>query len=372
MPVIAPDEAGGPEAHPPLRICVVAPSLDILGGQAVHADRLIARLRAVPGVTVELLPVNPRLPGPLRILQRVKLVRTVVTSIAYVATLLARLPRYDVVHAFSASYFSYLLAPLPALLVARLYGKPVILNYHSGEAEDHLRRWPLSRRTMRLATRIIVPSRWLVEVFARFGLRAEAVFNHVDAEGIPWRARSAPRPLFLSNRNMEPHYNVGLVIRAFASVQRRHPDALLLVAGDGPQRRALEALARELGLAGVEFLGQVSPESMGALYDRCDVYLNGSDVDNMPLSILEAFAAGLPVVTTDAGGIPHLVADGETGLLVPRGDQERLAAAALRVLDEDGLASRLADRARQELLDRYTWPAVGPAWLRHYRELAGA
>jgi hypothetical protein len=115
-----------------LRVCVVAPSLDILGGQAVVAQRLIEHLRRDPSLDLSFIPHNPRLPGPLRVLQRIKYVRTILTSLAYGA-LLSRLHRYDVVHVFSASYWSFILAPTPAVLIARLYGKRVVLNYRAAK-----------------------------------------------------------------------------------------------------------------------------------------------------------------------------------------------------------------------------------------------
>src|SRR6476619_8483263 len=93
----------------PIRVCIVAPSLSILGGQAVAAQRLLERLRAVPGLEVDFLPHDPRTNALLRQLQRVKYVRTVATSVAYVESLLRRLPQYDSVNVFSASYWSFLL-----------------------------------------------------------------------------------------------------------------------------------------------------------------------------------------------------------------------------------------------------------------------
>jgi glycosyltransferase involved in cell wall biosynthesis len=353
-----------------VRVCVVAPSLDILGGQAVQAQRLLTRLREIASLDVSFLPVNPRLPGPLRLLQRVKYVRTVSTSVAYGLSLLRALRGVDVVHAFSASYFSFLLAPLPAMLVGKLYGRKVVLNYRSGEADDHLRRSRVAVPAMRLVDEIVVPSGYLVDVFARFGLRARSIHNFVEIERIPHRDRPAPRPVFLSNRNLEPMYNVGCVLRAFAVIQRRVPEARLLVAGFGSQRAELEALAGTLGLRGVRFVGRVRPEEMPALYDEADVYLNAPDIDNMPNSIIEAYAAGLPVVTTDAGGIPYIVEHERTGLMVARDDHEAMAAAALRILEEPGLGYRLATTARAECLASYVWPAVRGEWERLYLALA--
>jgi glycosyltransferase involved in cell wall biosynthesis len=355
-----------------VRVCLVGPSLDILGGQAVVARRLLERLATSPRLEVSFLPVNPRLRGPFRALQRIRYVRTVVTSVAYAWSLVRRLPAVDVVHCFSAAYWSFVLAPFPAMLVGRALGKKVVLNYRSGEAEDHLRRWrAFVLPVMRLAHRIVVPSGYLVEVFRRFGLRAEPIANFVELASLPYRERTPLRPVFLSNRNFAPHYDVGCVLRAFARIQRVHADARLLVAGDGEQRDALHALATSLGLRNVEFLGAVPQHEMLALYDRADVYLNAPTIDNMPNSVLEAFASGLPVVTSDAGGIPFIARDGETVLMVPAEDDERLAEGALRLLAKPALATRLARAARAECESRYTWEAVRREWERCYLSLCG-
>jgi L-malate glycosyltransferase len=346
--------------------------MDILGGQAVQLARLHEQLLRTPGLEVGFLPMNPRLPGPLRILQHVKYLRTIATSIGYWILLLTRVRRFDVVHAFSPSYWAFLLGPVPAMLVARAFGRGTLLNYHSGEAEDHLRSWKTAVPLAKLAHRIVVPSAYLREVFARFGLDAEAIHNFVDVDAIPYRERVELRPVFLSNRNFEPHYNVACCIRAFARVQQKVPSASLIVAGYGSQREMLEQLATSLQLKNVRFTGRVTPEEMGRLLDEADILLNSPEVDNMPLSLIEAHAAGVPVVSTSTGGIPYIVKDGETGLLVPPGDDEGLARASLRLLEEPGLALRLARAARSACLQQFTWPAVRDAWVRVYRELAAS
>lgn len=343
--------------------------MDILGGQAVQVTRLLRRLRELDGIEVEFLAVNPRLPGPLRVLQRIKYVRTVATSIAYGISLLTNLRKYDVVHAFSASYTSYLLAPLPAMLVARVYGKRIVLNYRSGEASDHLARSAFAVRSMRLADEIVVPSGYLVGVFAQFGLHARSILNFVDLDNLDYRERTVTRPVFLSNRNLEPLYNVGCTLRAFAIIQQQEPEARLTVVGDGSERASLEALARELGLRNVEFAGKVPPTRMRDYYDAADVYLNSPNIDNMPNSVIEAFASGLPVVTTNAGGIPFIVTDGATGFMSQCGDHEALARNAIALVRTHGLAHAVAARARHESLTRYVWEAVAVEWEALYRGL---
>src|SRR5687768_3847910 len=107
----------------PIKLCLLAPSLDILGGQSRQAIRLTNGLRQQPELSVTFIPHNPRLPGPFRALQRIKYARTVVTTLAYWFMLVTRLWRYDVIHVFSASYYSYLLCVAPAILIGKAYGK---------------------------------------------------------------------------------------------------------------------------------------------------------------------------------------------------------------------------------------------------------
>jgi glycosyltransferase involved in cell wall biosynthesis len=352
-----------------LRILIVAPSFDILGGQAVQAFRLLERLRNEPSLKVGFLPINPRLPGRLRKLQSIKYVRTFVTSIAYCLSLLAQIRQYDVIHIFSASYSSFLLAPTPAILVAKLFRKRIVLNYHSGEAEDHLRRWRRSAiPTIHQVDQVAVPSEYLVKVMAAFNLQACAISNLIETDEFRFRQRKPLRPIFLSNRNFESHYGVDSVLRAFAIIQQRVPEAKLIVAGDGPERKALETLASELGLQNAKFAGRIAHQKVVDLYNSADIFLNGSEIDNQPLSLLEAFACGLPVVTTNAGGIRDMVINNKTGLLVDCGDYVGLAAAAIRLLEDDDLAQRIIVLAREECR-KYSWGAVREAWLKLYRDL---
>ena len=352
-----------------IRILMVAPSFDILGGQSVQAARLLDRLSEESSLEVGFLPINPRLPGVLRYLQRIKYVRTVVTSIAYIATLLLRVYRYDIIHVFSASYFSFVIAPTPAILIGKLYGRKVLLNYHSGEADDHLRRWRRSAiPTIRLVDVVIVPSEYLVRVFASFGLEAHAIYNLIDTRQFRFRERVPLKPAFLSNRNFESHYGVDKVLRAFSTIQQSVPEASLTIAGDGSQRSALHALAKELDLRNATFIGQVKPEAIADIYDAADVYLNGSEIDNQPLSILEAFSCGLPIVTTAAGGIPDIVSDGVTGILVPLGDYEQMAKRAIGLLNDDESTRTMIEHARQECA-KYSWEAVRDSWLNVYHSL---
>jgi L-malate glycosyltransferase len=351
------------------RVLIVGPSLRFLGGQAVQAQRLLQGLRVTDAVHAEYLVVDPILPMPFGLLQRIPIVRTLATSFVYVIQLLMRLRSCDTVHVFSAAYFSFLIAPTPAIILGRLFGKRVLLNYHSGEADDHLTRWGWHAiPILRLATSVVVPTDFLVAVFGKHGIRATAIPNHLDVTQMVLRDRREIAPVFFSNRNFEAHYNIGAILQAFSIVQRTFAASSLTIAGNGSLRTALEAEAAELGVRNVTFTGAVRPEDMPNFYDQADVYVNASLIDNMPLSLLEAYASGLPVVTSDAGGIPWIARDGETARVVPAGDTSALANGMLDVIHNPGPARLRAETARAFVVNRFSWESVRALWLRAYDE----
>lgn len=345
----------------PLRIALVAagPEGAAVGGQAIQARLLVQHLREA-GHHVVFLPIDPPFPRGLRWLRRVRFARTLLNQALYLPSL-RTLREVDVVHVFSASYGSFFLAPAPAIAAARLMRRRVVLNYHSGEAEDHLQRDAMWLRPwLRRADALVVPSVFLRRVFERHGYRAMVIPNAVDLTAFDFPERRPGGARLLATRNLERIYGLDTVVRAAARLRERYPDATLTLAGSGSQEAALRRLASRLGLP-VTFTGRVDPERMPEVYRQADVLLNASVVDNQPLSILEAFASGLPVVTTSTGDIASLVTDGETGLLVPSGDPERMARAVSRLLDDPLLAERLGRQARARAA-AHAWPAVRPLW----------
>jgi glycosyltransferase involved in cell wall biosynthesis len=355
----------------PLRVAFVAPSLGILGGQAVQADRLLHAWRGDPDVDAFLVPVNPSPPRALRFATRVKYLRTVVNELTYGPLLLRELARADVVHVFSASYSSFLLAPLPAILLARAMGLPVILNYRSGQAPDHLRRSVIARAAIASVELNVVPSSFLADVFGGFGIDAAVIPNIVDLNRFRFRERRPLTPRLVSTRNFEKLYNVETTIRAFRIVQDRYPDATLTLVGGGPDEAALRSLTNQLRANNVTFAGRARPDAIAGAYAANDIYIQSPDIDNMPTSVLEAFASGLPVVSTRAGGIPAILTDGRHGLLAPVGDHRALARQVLRLLGDPAFALDLA-RAAFATCQACTWSAVREHWLDAYHRAIAA
>lgn len=354
--------------HSRIRVALVAPSLRYVGGQSVQADLLMKHWKSDADVNATFLAVDPRFPRGLRWAERIPMVRTVVRQPLYAWKLWRDLKDVDVVHIFSASYSSFLIAPLPAWLIAKARGKKALINYHSGEAGDHLRRSRIARAALKRADRLVVPSGFLKDVFGEFGLETSAVPNIVDLGQFHFRPRVPLRPHLICTRGFHPYYGVDVLVRAFAEVQKAYPEAQLDLVGEGPTERNIRILVRELNLQNVNFLGVISRGEIGRIYDRADIFVNASNLDNMPVSALEAFAAGTPVITTEPDGMKYLVVHQRTGLLSPPGDPIALARNILRILQEPELAQRLAQNAFEESR-RYRWTEVRDEWLKIYSDL---
>ena len=357
-----------PEAPTRMKVAIVAPSLRYVGGQAVQADLLMRLWQNDPEVEVCFIGVDPALPGALAWAEKIPGLRTVLREPIYFWRLWRGLKDVDVAHIFSASYWSFLLAPAPAWFFAKLRGTRTIINYRSGEARDHLQRFRSGKFVMSRVDCIAVPSGYLVDVFREFGLPAVVVPNLVDLSQFRYRERRPLGPHLVCTRGFSEYYSVDVVVKAFAEVKKEYPEARLDLVGSGPLEAEIRKLASDLKLSGVNFMGVASRQQIGDCYDNADIFINASWLDNMPVSVIEAFGAGTPVVTTSPESMPYLVENERTGLLSAVGDEKTLAANVIRLLRDPELAARLAQNAYEESR-KCTWDAVRGQWLNVYREV---
>jgi glycosyltransferase involved in cell wall biosynthesis len=350
----------------PHRICLVGPLPPPAGGMANQTAQLAELLRG-DGFDIEVVqtnsPYRPAWVGGIRV------VRALFRLLPYMARLWSRIGAADLVHLMANSGWSWFLFAMPAALVARLRGVPLIVNYRGGEAASFLETsaWAV-RPVVRRAAALVVPSGFLQGVFGRFGMASMIVPNIVDLSRFRPAAGGVEAGFhLLVARNLEPIYDNATAIRALAIVRRAVPTTCMTIAGEGPQLRALQRLAEELGVAAaIRFCGRVDNARMPALYAGASASINPSLADNMPISVLESLASGVPVVSTDVGGVKHLVEHEHTALLVPPGDAGAMAQAVLRLLRDRDLAVRLRANGL-EAVRRFDWDSVGPQLLTVYR-----
>lgn len=354
----------------PIRVLISAP-VHMLGGQTQAAREICEGFAAEPGVRCILVAIDPQLDGPLRFLTRWPGVRSLVRPALYSVELLRRIRNADLVHAFCAAHTAFFFGAIPAVVASRLFGKPLVLNYHDGRAEAHFRWWgPVIRWALRQADAVVVPSGYLRDVFAAHGFEAEVVTNVVRTDQFEFRAEERVSPRMISNRLLEPLYQVENTIRAFQIVRDRFPEAVLDIYGSGSSEQRLRSLAKSLGAQGVHFRGAVSSSQMAEALGAGGVLVNSSLIDNMPHVIIEAFAAGRPIVTTPAGGIVYMVENERTALVVPPGDPTAMARAVVRLVESPPLARALTEAGLKEC-GRYRWEVARDGWNGVYRRLTG-
>jgi L-malate glycosyltransferase len=274
-----------------------------------------------------------------------------------------KIPRYKVtlIDVYGSRAFVYESA---AILYARLLRKRVVVMMHSGYMPEFVERWPrFSRMIMSLPDLVLVPHMFLYERLRALGMRVDSVIpNFINLERYIFRQRSHLVPKFLYLRGMHPITNAPMVLETFALIQRVYPDASLTMAGRwGTDADRCRELVSTLNLKNVRFVGIVPKEDIPRLADEHDIYLQTNRVDNMPVSVIEMWACGLPTVATNVGGVPYMIRDGQDGLLVKSENPEGMAEACLKLLNDDQLAARLSfnGRARAEEL---SWERIRPDW----------
>ncbi|HEY5952358.1 MAG TPA: glycosyltransferase family 4 protein [Kofleriaceae bacterium] len=243
--------------------------------------------------------------------------------------------------------------------------KPYVLALHGGLLHEFAKRWPRRvRRLLATAAVVAAPSAFLRDRMSEYHDDIIILPNAVDAQSYSFRLRAQPRPHLVWLRAFHEIYNPSLAIDVVVGLAHEFPELELSMIGpdkDG-SRAAVEARAREAGVAErVHFVGGVAHHDVARYLDGADVFLNTTNVDNTPVSVLEAAASGLCLVSTAVGGIPFLLGHDRNALLVPPRDPSAMCAAVERVLHEPGLGERLSRGAR-ELAIEHDWSGVLTRW----------
>ena len=344
-----------------LSIGLIGPLPPPSGGMANQTRQLAGLLRTA-GADVSVIQVNaPYRPAWV---ERLPGIRALFRLIPYLWQLWRTAGKVRLFHVMANSGWSWHLFAAPAIWIGWFRGVRVIVNYRGGEAEEFFSRsFRWIRPSLKKVTQVIVPSGFLADVFKRRGVATVIVPNIVNTDRFSAGDRhpdtvKGASPTLLVTRNLEPLYDIDTALHVLQKVRSTFPGANMIICGSGPERDRLEALAQTLEIdAAVVFTGRVDNEQVAAFYRSADVMVNPSLADNMPNSVLEALASGVPVVSTEVGGVPYLVQHEKTALLVPVRDVDAMAEAVIRVLETPELAARLVTAGLAEI-QQYTWPKV--------------
>lgn len=242
--------------------------------------------------------------------------------------------------------------------------KPLIMVLHGGAMPKYMKRFP--RRTGKILGRadlLITPSNYLAEAVRDLGFRAIVIPNIIPIAEYPYKGRQYVRPKLLWMRTFYDYYNPNMAVRVLDELLHDYPDAELTLAG---QEKGIEQdvknLVGRLGLNGrVRFPGFLDMDLKRKLFAEHDIFLNTTFIDNMPVCLVEAGAFGLPIVTTNVGGVPYMVKNEESALLVEPDDVNGMAHAVRRLVREPQLASKLSTNGRA-MAEQSSPERVVPMW----------
>lgn len=351
-----PDAVVDPSIGRPPRLLFVGPMVGRTPGFVTTQGEVLSDNFARAGY--EVLSVSNR---PRRLARFVDIVVTILRERRWT----------DIVMLQTYGGLSFVVEDVASLLSRRL-GHRIVMVLRGGAMPEFMARHPRwSRRVLARADAIITPSAFLAQGIRPHGFSASVIPNVIALERYPYRRRSSVRPRFFWMRTFHPVWNPEMAVRVLALLRKDFPEATLTMAGDDTQglRRGVEQLADSLRLGdAVRFVGFLDMEGKAREGQEADIFLNTNRIDNMPVAVVEACAMGLPVVSTNVGGVPYLLRDGETALLVPSEDDAAMAAAVKRLLNEPGLAQRLSENGRR-LAEESSWSRVLPLWESQFRDL---
>lgn len=355
-----------------LRLGLVGPLPPPNGGMAMQTQQL-GSLLAEEGVDVHFVQTNA--PYSPAFIVHLPIIRALFRLIPYIFRVWALAGRVEVIHLMANSGWSWQLFSAPVIWVGWMRNTPVIVNYRGGGAGEYFQKsFSRIKPSLKKAYGIAVPSTFLGEVFAGCGFSTVTIPNIVNLDR--FRPRSpqhhSENYTLIVTRNLESIYAIDTAIHTVDLLKSTIPNIRMLIAGSGPQENELKGLVTELGLDGiVQFVGRLGRDEIIDFYQNADVMLNPSSVDNMPNSILESMASGVPVVSTNVGGIPYMVDDEVTALLVAPANPEAMASAVRRLYNSHGLTHEISCAGIKEV-QKYSWSAIKDLWLKMYFDAAGS
>lgn len=250
---------------------------------------------------------------------------------------------------FSTSNFYYALITSQ---LARLLALKYIPILHGGNLPHRLKHSEhLSTLIFKYAVHNVSPSLYLAHEFKKYNFDTLYIPNTIPIAEIPFKMRTNLEPKLLWVRAFDKIYNPALAIKVMALLKKDYENASLCMVGpdkDGSLNQTKE-LAIQLGVAeSVTFTGVLPKEQWHQLSQNYDIFINTTNIDNMPVSIVEAMALGLPVVSTNAGGLPYLIENGVDGLLTPVKDEKKMAKAIEMLLNNAEKAGEMSKNAREK------------------------
>jgi len=269
--------------------------------------------------------------------------------------------KFDIFHIHGCSFKGFFPIML-GVTIGKLLRKRIIITYHGGGlGEFVIKHRRLVKYFITKADTITVPSKYLKNVFSENGCYSILLPNIIREDNVLFLNRKDIKPNMIVTRSFDSVYNIPLAIEVYSKIKKKYSEASLRIVGDGSERETLQTLVKKLKLDDVYFVGRVSNDNIGVELNQADIFINPTTKDSFSVSMFEAFACGLPVVSTNVGAIPEFVTDCYNGLLVNSNDCKNMEKKIDLLLNNQKLASEIAKNAYKTFL-KYTWKELKVAY----------
>lgn len=251
-----------------------------------------------------------------------------------------------------------------ACRLIKWFNKKLIITIHGGAVPERIERYPgRYLGILRKADVITSPSTYMIHRLEKFGITPVLIENSIPLEQYPFIEKKEIKPVLFWMRAFSDIYNPAMAVRVVAQLKKSYPAVKMYMAGpDLGMLAAITQLINELGLNdNIELVGQLDLKGKIAMARKADIYISTNRIDNAPVTFIEMWVMGLPVVSTNAGGIPYLIKDGRNGLLVNLDDDIAMAEKVVELISNPSFAKWLIENARQQVV-KYGSSAVFEKW----------
>jgi glycosyltransferase involved in cell wall biosynthesis len=270
---------------------------------------------------------------------------------------------YILIDTYSTSNFYY---ALMCAVLAKGFGIDYIPILHGGNLPQRVQSNPtLSNLLFGNAYINVAPSYYLLDSFKAYGYDVKYIPNSIDISMYEYKPREDIKPKLLYVRAFSKIYNPQMAIYTVAKLLKRYPQTMLCMVGpdkDGTLQECKD-LAKELDVEKhIRFMGKMQKEDWIELSKEYDIFINTTNYDNTPVSVMEAMALGMPVVSTNVGGIPYLLQDREDALLVDANDDKAMVEMIIELIDNIDISKGIVVQARQKV-EGFDWNMVKKQWI---------
>lgn len=280
-------------------------------------------------------------------------------------TIIRKRGKFDIAQIDVFSGRAFIFADLCSLLL-KLFSKPFVLTLHGGKLPEFAQRKPKKMEALlQRANYVVTPSEFMQVSLSQFRRDIQLIPNPVESRGTHYRVRRILVPHIIWVRAFHQVYNPSLAVQVLSLLIPDFPESKLTMIGpnkgDGSLLEVVE-LTRSLELQeNVEIISGIDHTKVDEYLNQNDIFINSSNYDTAPRSVIEAMMNGLCVVSTNVGGLPWIIRDHEEGLLVPPNDPQQMVAAIQELLMNPELASKISSNAHQKALS-YNWSSVLAQW----------